>query len=158
MGIKRLDVDSLKDESPITIILKELSNLVSFITLDVDVEYYELLSLAIEYGMKPNEFWNNDIQEFYCYQVAHINKSYNEAYQNGFYNYVAFSTVMANVFKEKNKPVQEYPKENEFNPLNELKKKNEKAMAISEVAKKQTDMFHIKRTLQKNSERKEDNK
>ena len=47
-------------------------SLISFCERKIDDEYYELLSKAIEYGMRPNEFWNDDIQNFYCYEVAYI--------------------------------------------------------------------------------------
>lgn len=137
-------------------LLHKLSNTCHFINLDIDKEYYELLSLALEYGMTSQCFWNNDLQEFYCYQVAYINKMSNKAYQQGYYNYVGFSTVIANVFKDKNTPVQEYPKENIFNPF--YKQKQNTQQAKQNVAKQNVDWKHIKRFLQQNSKGKEDNK
>lgn len=106
--------------------------------------------------MTSNEFWNNDIQEFYCYQIAFINKSFNTSYQQGFYNHIAFSTVIANVFRDKNTPIQNYPKENIYNPF--FEKMKQVQVEKQEVAKKEIDWKHIKRFLQQNSERKEENK
>jgi len=127
-------------------------SLIFFIDRKIDAEYYELLSKAIEYGMKPNEFWNDDIQNFYCYQVAYINKTYDNAYTIGYYNYIAFTSTMAGMFAKRGEKAPEYPRTNIYNPLNEKrleKPTNEFKGHNSKGLKK---LFHIKRFIDKEKE------
>ncbi len=59
--------------------------------------------------MPLNEFWHGDIRLLGVYQKAYMReKSYN-AWVQGQYNLVAFSTVMANAFAKKGDEKAEYP-------------------------------------------------
>lgn len=141
------------ENNKLTTTIDYVVGLISFIERKIDDEYYELLSKAIEYGMTPKEFWEEDLQYFYCYQVAYINKSYNEAYTHGFYNHIAFSTTMGAMFAESGKKAPEYPSTNIYNPLNEKHSKKPtnafKQANRGETSKGFKKLFHIKRIIDK---------
>ena len=124
-------------------------SLISFMERKIDEEYYELLSKAIEYGMKPNEFWNDDIQNFYCYQVAYINRIYDTAYTNGYYNYIAFTSTMSGMFAKKGEKAPEYPRTNIYNPLNEKRPEKPLNEFKGQTSKGFKKLFHIKRLIDK---------
>lgn len=93
-------------------IISYIENINQFITQDIDETYYQLLENAIEYGMTPKQFWEDDIEEYYCYQYAYLKKLHNTCHTQGLYNFVALSVVIGNAFREKNKKPLEYPQEN----------------------------------------------
>lgn len=142
-----------KDENKLTTTIDYVVGLISYKERKIDEEYYELLSKAIEYGMTPKEFWDSDIQYFYCYEVAYINKSYNEAYTHGIYNHIAFTTTMGAMFTKKGEKAPEYPSTNIYNPLNEKRSQkptNEfKQVNRGETSKGFKKLFHIKRIIDK---------
>lgn len=138
----------LNQEGERLTIVDYMVSLISFCERKIDDEYYELLSKAIEYGMRPNEFWNDDIQNFYCYEVAYINKTYNTAYTQGYYNYVALMTSLGSMFIKKGKKAPEYPTTNIYNPLYRKtpQKRNNKVLEGNKGTKT---IFHIKELIER---------
>ena len=90
-------------------------NVMFIITFDYDKHYNELLKNALKYGMNSREFWyDNDYKDYFLYEEAYFEKLHEQTHIQGYYNYIAFNTVLSNAFMDKNKgqkPV-EYPKEN----------------------------------------------
>lgn len=101
---KRNQLDKFKK------IVEYYKNYYNFINEDIDTYYYDLLEQAIEYGMTPNQFWEEDIELFFCYRNAYIKRLHNQCHIQGLYNYVAYSTVIANMFKKDNSDKINYPK------------------------------------------------
>lgn len=99
--------------------LNYLDNIIEYINYllnknnyDIDNYYYDLLSLAIEYGMTPKQFWEEDIELFYCYQNAYLNRIHTQCHTQGLYNSIALGVVLGNMLKKKGTKDIEYPKEN----------------------------------------------
>ena len=97
--------------------LRKLENLVyslkqlnDFIYEDIDTYYYDLLEQAIEYGMTPNQFWEEDIELFFCYRNAYIKRLHNQCHIQGLYNFMAYSITIANMFKKNKSDKIDYPK------------------------------------------------
>lgn len=91
--------------------------------IDIDNYYYDLLEQAIEYGMTPKQFWEEDIELFYCYRNAYIKKMHNQYHTLGLYTSVAIGTIIGNMFKKKGQKPIEYPKENLLDAnINEIEK------------------------------------
>lgn len=84
---------------------------------DYDKYYLELLKNAIKYGMKSNEFWNNDIQEYYAYEEAYIERLHEQTHLQGLYNHIALECVVSEILS-KPQDVIRYPKENEYQTRN----------------------------------------
>lgn len=80
--------------------------------IDIDNYYYDLLEQAIEYGMTPKQFWEEDIELFYCYRNAYIKRTHYQYHTLGLYNVVALGTVLGNMFKKQGTKNIEYPKDN----------------------------------------------
>lgn len=80
--------------------------------IDIDNYYYDLLEQAIEYGMTPKQFWEEDIELFYCYRNAYIKRTHYQYHTLGLYNVVALGTVLGNMFKKQETKNIEYPKDN----------------------------------------------
>ena len=106
MGERTSELNSLD------IFINNIKNVNEYINQDIDEIYYQLLENAIEYGMTPKQFWEDDIEEYYCYQYAYLKKLHNTCHTQGLYNYVALSIALGNAFREKNKKPLEYPQEN----------------------------------------------
>ncbi len=51
--------------------------------------------------MPLHEFWHGDMRLLECYQKAYLRNVSYTGWLNGKYNYLAFSTVMANAFANK---------------------------------------------------------
>lgn len=106
MGERTSELNSLD------IFINNIKNVNEYINQDIDEIYYQLLESAIEYGMTPKEFWEDDVDNFYCYQMAYYKKLHNTCHTQGLYNYVALCIALGNSFRKKgDKPV-DYPKEN----------------------------------------------
>lgn len=110
---------------------------------DVDKSYYEMLTMAIEYGMTPNEFWNDDIQLIYIYQKAYINRLHRETHLQGLYNELAFSVVIGKAFSKKENNKITYPKEDVYNPFKQEKKKVEQKQQTQQMS--MNDMYQLKK-------------
>lgn len=89
--------------------MKELRE---FLYEDIDVYYYDLLEQAIEYGMTPNQFWEEEIEIFFCYRNSYLNKLHNQCHIQGLYNFMAYSISIANMFKKNKSDKIDYPKDN----------------------------------------------
>ena len=80
--------------------------------LDIDNYYYDLLEQALEYGMTPKEFWQEDIELFYCYRNAYMKRIHNQYHTLGLYNSIALEVALGNLFRKSGSKPIEYPKEN----------------------------------------------
>lgn len=111
--------------------------------------YYivEELPLALEYGMTPHEFWEEDCELFYAYQKAYINKSHTQAYLQGLYNELAYSIAIANSFRKRtDKPI-EYPKEQVFNPFNQKQEKQKTFVEQIDTSQNNNGLYNLKQML-----------
>lgn len=73
--------------------------------------YVEELPLALEYGMTPEQFWDDDIDLLFAYQRAYVNRTHYQAHVQGLYNHIAFGVVMKNAFKKSGDKAAKYPNE-----------------------------------------------
>lgn len=117
--------------------------LIEVLKIDIDKNYYEMLTMAIEYGMTPNEFWNDEIQLFYVYQKAYINRLHRETHLQGLYNELAFSVVISKAFSKKENNKITYPKEDVYNPFKQEKKKVEQKQQTQQMS--MNDMYQLKK-------------
>lgn len=108
-------------------VINYIENLNKFLVQDIDEFYYQLIENAIEYGMTIKQFWEEDIEIFYCYQYAYLRKLHNTCHTQGLYNYMALGVALGNVLKKKGTKDLDYPKENllEVN-LKEIENQNKK--------------------------------
>lgn len=112
--------------------------------------FVEELPLALEYGMSPHQFWEEDIDLFYAYQKAYVNRVHNQAHLIGMYNELAYSVTMANAFRQKNSDVVSYPKEDVYNPLKTQAKDKEKTFIESlDTTENNNQLYNIKKILER---------
>ena len=82
------------------------------ITTDYDKYYNEIFKNALKYGMSRNDFWyGNDWKDYFIYEEAYFERLHEQTHIQGYYNYIAFNTVLNNAFMDKkkgNKPLN-YP-------------------------------------------------
>jgi hypothetical protein len=83
--------------------------------------FCEELPLALEYGMTPHEYWDEDEDLFLAYQKAYYNRLHKQAYLQGLYNYDAQVTALANAMRDPKKTPKpyEYHSKDVYNPFNE---------------------------------------
>ena len=65
-----------------------------------EVYKYELLPLAIEVGLTPFDFWYGDLYLLDSYVIAYNRRIENNAKLNGFYTYIAMSTIVDEMFSK----------------------------------------------------------
>lgn len=100
-------------------------NIIFTICFDYEKYYNELLKNALKYGISRNDFWYGiNYKEYFIYEEAYYEKLHYEAHIQGFYNYVALSTVLGNMFKKQGEKSIEYPTEDFYT---EQTKKHEKS-------------------------------
>ena len=120
--------------------VKYLKDLREFLYDDIDAYYYDLLEQAIEYGMTPKQFWEEEIELFFCYRNAYQRKLHNQCHIQGLYNFMAYSISIANMFKKNSSEKIEYPKSNLLTTSLEehINKINEKKVILksNQVTKK----------------------
>lgn len=118
--------------------------------------YYivEELPLALEYGMTPHDFWNEDCDLLYAYQKAYINKLHTNAHIQGLYNELSVRIAIANSFKKPEDKIVEYPKEQVFNPFNEKKEKEKTFVEQIDTTQNNNNLYNLKHML---SERRKKN-
>ena len=121
MGCRGIDIEAKKIQNAI--------NFITIINFDYDSYYMTLLKNALKYGMTRNDFWNNDIQEYFAYEEAYVEKAHEQSHIQGLYNYIALETVCANLFKKKGEKTSNYPGEN-------LLEKNRNVSTPKEVSRK----------------------
>ena len=122
---------------------QSLEKLLDFLKTDIERTYYDLLALAIEYGMTPKEFWEDDIQLLYVYQKAYINRLHKQTHLQGLYNELAFGVVVGRAFSKKNSKKMQYPKEDVYNPFKQENKKIEQKSKPQEMSI--NDMYQLKK-------------
>lgn len=71
-----------------------------------------MLKNAIKYGMTPKEFWHSDINDYYAYEIAYVEKLHETTHLQGYYNYIALQTIFSNMFRKDGEKVEHYPKQN----------------------------------------------
>ena len=110
------------------ILIKYLLNFFKVIVFDYDEYYLTLLKNALKYGMTRDEFYNNNLKEYYCYEEAYIEKIHEQSHIQGLYSYIALQTIASNLLSKKGEKPLEYPKkdlylqEKESNINNKTKK------------------------------------
>lgn len=62
--------------------------------------------------MSFQEFWHSEIEVYYAYELAYIEKLHETNHLQGYYNYLALQTIFSNMFKKSGEKEEEYPKEN----------------------------------------------
>ena len=121
-------------------IVKYLKELREFLYEDIDTYYYDLLEQAIEYGMTPKQFWEEEVEMFFCYRNAYLQRLHNQCHIQGLYNFMAYSISIANMFKKNKNDKIEYPKDNLLKTSLEehINKINEKKVILksNQVTKK----------------------
>lgn len=119
--------------------------------------YVEELPLALEYGMTPKQFWEEDMDLFYAYQKAYVNRVHKQSHIQGLYANLAFQTTLSNVLAKKGDKAINYPNIDIYNPFNEKRDNEPKTSVKTNVSDKQTiDLFHIKRTIEQKPQEKEE--
>lgn len=113
-------------------LIDSIKSLVDFIYEDLDTYYYDLLEQAIEYGMTPKQFWEEDIELFFCYRNAYMKRVHTQCHIQGLYNFMAYSITVANMFKKNKSEKIDYPKESLLTTtLNEyISKINDKKIVL----------------------------
>lgn len=111
------------------IILDCSINLIEIIRQDIEEYYFQILESAIEYGLSVKDFWDCEIDVFYCYENAYLSKLHNQTHLQGYYNYVALTIVLSNILRNKNDKELKYPEENYYiQYLKGLEDKEEKSI------------------------------
>ena len=112
--------------------------------------FVEELPLAIEYGLSIDEFWNGDIDLFYAYQKAYINKIHKQAHIQGIYTKLALELGVSNILKKKEDKYIDFPKEDIFNPFNNninIVNNNDKLVNKIDVSKNNNELYQLKEKL-----------
>lgn len=112
--------------------------------------YVEELPLAIEYGMSVDDFWNGDIDLFYAYEKAYINKLHKQAHIQSLYGKLAFELAMSNAFKKKEDKYIDYPNKDIYNPFNDntnINGNNDKTINKIDVSKNNNELYQLKAKL-----------
>lgn len=109
----------------------------------------EELPLALEYGMTPHQFWDEDSDLLFAYQEAYINRTHKQSHITGLYVNLALMTTFSNMLKNKNAKQKEYPKEDVFNPFNAKNTPN-KTSVISKIdtSKNNNGIYKIKKLIE----------
>ena len=102
-------------------IIKRTIDFIIVVSQDYDTYYLTLLKNALKYGMTKDEFWKSDINTYYAYEKAYEETIHENAHIQGYYNFIALSTIFENLFANKGDKPKQYPKENE---LAMMKKEN----------------------------------
>lgn len=134
--------------TPFEIIISYVLDIYYLINEDIDEYYYQLLEQALEYGMSIKDFWDSDIENFYCYANAYASKLHNQAHTQGLYNFVALSLALQNVFAKNKSEIKDYPKENYYI----LFKKDEEKKAKQYNNVKQSQILSTKQITKENLE------
>lgn len=102
-----------KNNSYISNLIKFIDGIIQIISIDIDYQYEELYKNALKYGMSKNEFWyGEDYKEYFLYEEAYYERLHETSHIQGYYNYIALSTTMSNMFKNKGDKGIEYPEMN----------------------------------------------
>lgn len=110
--------------------------------------YVEELPLAIEYGMSIDEFWNGDIELFYAYQKAYINKLHKQSHIQGLYISLALNITYSNMFKKNSQQSTEYPKYDVYNPfLQNINKNNNSYISKIDTSTNNNELYQIKKRI-----------
>lgn len=109
--------------------------------------FVEELPLALEYGMTPHQFWDEDADLFYAYQQAYINKLHKQAHVQATYNSLATYLGIANAFREKGAEYIQYPKEEVFNPFAKIEEKEKSYINTIDTSINNNGLYKIKRNF-----------
>lgn len=111
--------------------------------------FCEELPLALEYGMTPHEYWDEDEDLFVAYQKAYYNRLHKQAYLNGLYGYDAVEIALANVLRDSKKTPKpyEYHKKDVYNPFNEENQEKKGYINTINTTENNNELFSIKRKI-----------
>lgn len=99
--------------------------------------------------MTIEQFWYDDIELFYVYQKAYINRIHTQAHINGLYINLALSVTFGNMFKKNGSQAFEYPKKDVFNPFNEnVSANNQSYIASIDTTKNNNKIYQIKKLIE----------
>ena len=102
-------------------------NIIFTISFNYEKYYNELLKNALKYGISRNDFWYGiNYKDYFIYEEAYYEKLHYEAHIQGFYNYIAFNTVLANMFRKQGENAIEYPNMDIYTEMQEKAKKSQK--------------------------------
>lgn len=121
--------------------------------------YYfnEELPLSLEYGMTPHQFWDEDIDLFYAYEKAYIDRIHRMSFLQGRYIFDAITIATNNVFKGKNEKASEYHSEDVYNPFKtEIGKKESKYINSIDTKKSNNGLNNIKAMIRERNRQKID--
>lgn len=119
-------------------IIKRIIDFIIVVSQDYDTYYLTLLKNALKYGMTKDEFWKSDISTYYAYEKAYEEKIHENNHIQGYYNFIALSTIFENLFAKKGDKPKQYPRENELAMSrngNNNTKKSFKNMTTEDVEK-----------------------
>ena len=124
MGLGKQELSKLNETNYYLICINYILNVYEIVNEDIDVYYYQLIEKALEYGMSIDEFWNSDIEYYYCYENAYFSKIHNLAHTQGLYNFEALTLVAGNIFAKNKGEIKQYPTENFY--MSYIKEQNKK--------------------------------
>ena len=90
-------------------------SILSILVFNYDRYYNDLFKNALKYGMSKNDFWYGDSwKDYFIYEEAYYERLHEQTHIQGYYNFIAFNTIVNNIFLDKkkgNKPLN-YPERN----------------------------------------------
>ena len=108
-------MDELTYQDKLNYLAYYIYNIIFILVFDYDKYYNELFKNALKYGMSRNDFWyGNDWKDYLIYEDAYYERLHEQTHIQGYYNYIAFNTILSNAFMDKkkgNKPLN-YPEHN----------------------------------------------
>ena len=108
-------MDELTYQDKLNYLAYYIYNIILILVFNYDDYYNKLFKNALKYGMSRNDFWyGNDWKEYLIYEDAYYERLHEHTHIQGYYNYIAFNTILSNAFSDKkkgNKPLN-YPEYN----------------------------------------------
>lgn len=115
--------------------------------------FVEELPLALECGMTPQQFWDEDPDLLFAYRKAYVERNHTIAHIQGAYNNLAYGIALANAFKDKKDKSINYPSEDIFNPFKQKEEKEKSLILKIDTTQNNNGLYHLKKKI-----RKEENK
>lgn len=110
---------------------------------DYEKHYSDLLKNALKYGMTRSEFWyGEDYRDYFLYQEAYYERLHETSHIQGYYNYIALSTIMGNMLAKKGSQALEYPRANILSQEKEKALKNENTKRLESMNKQELKEYY----------------
>lgn len=120
----------------LTLKAKYVYNIIYISIFDYDQYYNELYKNAIKYGITKKEFWEElEWQDYFIYEEAYLEKLHEQTHLQGYYNYLAFSTIYANMFNKDKSKIESYPTSNLYLQFKDNKDKNNEIKSNVKITK-----------------------